>query len=88
MNLMKPSDVVVAEKTYVSSSGSNISSKEPPPFVPVTAKKEPSYHEFIPIVKKSPVNSKKPPVDSNKSSVDSKSLKKLSSRRKAWSDTH
>ena len=68
MDILKPSDVVVEEKTYVSSSGSNISSKEPPPFVPITAKK-------------SSVNAKKPPVDS-------KSLKKLSSRRKAWSDTH
>ena len=58
-------------------------------------KKKPSYDDFIPIAKKSsvnakkpPVDSKKPPVDSKKPPVDSKSLKKLSSRRKAWSDTH
>ena len=78
MDLLKPSDVVVEPTmiyTPTLSTAEGASS---------TAKKRPTLSTAdvaVSTAKKRPVTAKKPPVDSE-------SLRMLSSRRKAWSDTH
>ena len=95
MDILKPSDVVVeptmiytptlstADEDSKDDGGLNMLQWKNK-YRPVTAKKRPTLSTADVAVS----TTKEPPVTTRKPPVDSKSLKILSSRRKAWSDTH